>query len=91
MNWLKKIFGIKEIRWAHYDKKEEIMTVTYDDGTQNKYFGECTVWHHYPLMERCATSTELQLYNIWTYIKRFGNNYPDAHKTSKNHEVSTIR
>lgn len=81
MKWLKKLFGIKEIKWAHYDKAEEIMTVTYDDASQDKFMGSCTVWHHWPLMERCSTSTESRLCDIWTYIKKFGNTYPNSHKS----------
>ena len=80
MGWLSKLLGIKTISWAHYHEKEEVMTVTYDDGTQDKYHGSCTVWYKMPLMERCGTSKESTLCNIWTYIQKFGNNYPDAHK-----------
>ena len=80
MNWIKKIFGIKKVESAFIEN--EVLTVVYEDGSFDKYVGSCTVWHSYPLMNRCSTNTEKMLFDIWTYIKKFGNNYPDAHENN---------
>lgn len=47
------------------------------------YKGNCTVWHTYPMMERCDTSLESKLSNIWSYFKTHGSPYPTAHETRK--------
>jgi hypothetical protein len=62
---------------AEYTK--DIMTVTYNDNTVKQYKGDCTVWHTYPMMERCNTNSESKLSDIWSYIKEHGNPYPTAH------------
>lgn len=75
--FIKNLLGIKTIIFANYEKS--IMTVHYDDGSFDKYHGECTVWHKLPLMERCGTYKESELCDIWQYIKFYGNDYPTAH------------
>lgn len=65
---------------ATYDKKKEILTLTFKSGVVNQYKGDCTVWHTYPMMKRCDTNMEIFLSEIWEYIEEHGNPYPTAHK-----------
>lgn len=64
---------------ATYDNR--IMTIEYYNGQTMQYEGTCTVWHSYPMMKRAGTLKEGELCDIWAYIKRHGNPYPDAHVT----------
>lgn len=57
----------------------ELMTIKYDNGKSKQYSGSCTVWHTYPMMQRCGTFKEGELCDIWKYIKTHGNPYPTAH------------
>ena len=63
---------------ATYEK--EILTIKYESGKILQYEGSCTVWHTYPMMRRCDTFKEGELCDIWAYIKKHGNSYPNAHK-----------
>lgn len=82
MKLLKKFFLMpfrRKIAFANYDRKKNLMIVVFNDGIEEKYFGGSTVWRKYPMMERCNTLTESKLSEIYAYIERFGNSYPDAH------------
>lgn len=61
--------------------KNGTMTVLWNDGKQIQYDGDCIVWHELPLMTRCDTQTELLLYDLQKYIKKWGGDYPEAHKS----------
>jgi len=74
----RKYFVSRSVARATYEG--ETMTVTWDDGTTTKYEGSCTVWYEHPYMERCSTSTEILLCDLWSYIKKWEGSYPDAHK-----------
>ncbi len=65
---------------ANYDKEKEVLTLTFSDGSEEQYKGDCTVWHKIPLMKRCSTLKECELVDIWKYINHYGNPYPTAHK-----------
>lgn len=65
-----------------YYESSRIMTVTYSDGSQNKYKGDCTIWHELPMMTRCSIWKEAELCSYWQYIKTHGNDYPTAHLNS---------
>jgi hypothetical protein len=69
-----------ELDEATYDENEEVLTMTFKDGTIEKYKGSGTVWHEMPLMKRCGTLKEYDLCDIYKYIKHYGNPYPKAHK-----------
>lgn len=91
-NWLSKIltkiFGeLKaiepvKIKEATYDKPNEVLLITFSDGSTEEYKGSSTVWHKMPLMERQNTYRESYLCDIYTYIKHYGNPYPTAHLTA---------
>lgn len=63
-----------------------IMTIDYDNGKSKQYSGSCTVWHTYPMMQRCGTFKEGELCDIWKYVKTHGNPYPTAHLKKKQEE-----
>lgn len=81
---LKKIFPEKEkmVLKTHVvkaDYKKPTMTCVWNDGSVTKYDGSSTVWHEQPLMKRCKTNQEVMLSDIYSYIEKWGNSYPDAH------------
>lgn len=84
-NWVNKkreqgvklLLANKIVRATYEDR---YMTVEYANGKIRQYEGSCTVWRSLPLMERCSTSTEIELSRIWSYIQRWGNDYPNAHQ-----------
>lgn len=61
-------------------KNMDILTIDYSDGSSYKYEGSCTVWHTYPMFNRCGTTKDGELYEIWKYIQHHGNPYPNAHE-----------
>ena len=67
---------------------KEHLTVNYEDGSVREYEGSCTVWKHYPMMQRCGTFKEGELLDIWSYIKKHGNPYPTAHIKNKMKETN---
>jgi hypothetical protein len=75
---IKAALKIPKIVNATYFK--DVLTIKYDDDTIREYSGSCTVWHHYPMMERCSTFREGELCDIWKYIQAHGNPYPTAHE-----------
>ncbi len=79
MNWLAKIWNKLFPHIVEASYKDGLMTLKYSDGDSVAYQGSCTVWHKYPMMERCSTLKEMELYDILTYIKTHGNPYPLSH------------
>jgi hypothetical protein len=71
----------RKIIKASYDNRT--MTVTYENGNVTEFHGSGTVWHKLPMMKRCGTFEEIQLSEIYTYIRKWGNDYPDAHLKQK--------
>jgi hypothetical protein len=69
---------------ATYIEKEKKLTLYYQDGKVENFQGSGTVWYTYPMIQRCNSSTERYLCDIWTYIKRWGNDYPTAHLNQTN-------
>lgn len=63
--WGFTLIKSKHVIRTNYDKKEELMTVTYSDGTIKQYSGECTVWYKLPDYKRCGTSKEYELTQYW--------------------------
>ena len=86
MNWFMKLFFEPSVVSATYD--DEVLSVKYSDGTTVKYQGSSTVWYKLPYMGRCGTSKEYQLSGIYTYIKKWGNDYPNAHLSSEKNETT---
>ena len=75
-------FMSKRVASASYDGLT--MTVTWSDGSIDKYDGACSVWRKHPMMHRCSTSMEYLLCDLWNYTKKWKGDYPDAHnKLSK--------
>lgn len=70
-----------EVSKAEY--VQGLLTITYNDNTVTQYKGDCTIWHTYPMMERCSTSVERRLCDMQAYIKEHGNPYPTAHLKPK--------
>lgn len=79
-NFLKSKLPI-EIVFAEY--RGGTMTIKWSNGAIEKYEGFSTVWHKHTMMERASTSKEVYLSEIYTYIKKWGNPYPAAHKKEK--------
>lgn len=71
-------FTARRVVKAAYEN--DVMTVEYDNGTIEQYNGSCTVWHKMPMMKRCSTSKEAWLSEMWEYIERHGNSYPNSHE-----------
>lgn len=46
-----------------------MLTLVYENRTE-RYIGTCTVWHHYPSGERCSSTKESKLCNIWNKHRR---------------------
>lgn len=67
----------KKIKTATYD--DGIMTINFSDRPSKKFRGRSTVWYELPLFERCASSNERKLLEIYEYIKYYGNPYPKSH------------
>lgn len=83
LKFLKKRFCTPYVVKATYDEKTETMTVTWSDGDTEQYEGSGTVWYKMPYMRRCGTSGESMLCELWTYFRRYGNDYPTAHEKFK--------
>jgi hypothetical protein len=64
---------------AQYDGENEVMTVHYSNGDVARFKGTGTVWNKMPMMARCSTQLEQTLTSILTYVKQWGNPYPNAH------------
>ena len=98
INWLKKIFSSSSpVIQAVVPRKivvvsatyiNNILTVKYSDGSSFEYEGSCTVWHTYPMFNKCGTLKDGELYQIWKYIKHHGNPYQNAHILNKINETS---
>ena len=64
--------------------KGTTLIITWESGSVSKYEGSCTVWHKHPYMHRCSPQAEKFLSNIWSYIQKWGNDYPTAHLNERN-------
>ena len=64
------------------------ITYHYDDGSKEEFIGDCTVWKSYPMMTMCGTFKEVELHEVWSYVKEHGNPFPTAHETKKLRETS---
>lgn len=75
--------GTKYIKEAVLDESrgfDKLITITYTDGTVERYIGDCTVWKRYPMMKRAGTIMESKLSEIQDYYEEHGNPYPIAHR-----------
>lgn len=52
-----------------YNEATQMLTLVYENRTE-RYTGTCTVWHHYPSGERCSSTKESKLCNIWNKHRR---------------------
>lgn len=75
------VFG-PTVDYAFY--KNGTMNVIWSNGKIENFHGDCTVWYREPLMERCSTSMECLLLELWQYNKRWNGAYPYAHKDIQN-------
>ena len=69
MMWLKKLFKRVTRKIVSSEYVDEIMTISYDDGSRDKYIGSSTVWHKLPDFKRCGTMTESWLADLYTKHK----------------------
>lgn len=84
------VYVILKIAWNNMFPKiisasynNGIMTVTYDNNSFECFQGESTVWHKLPLMQRCSTTQELMLSELYAYNKTHGGAFPTAHLKTK--------
>lgn len=69
IEFLKKLFKARNITSYSYNTSNEMLTINYSNWDIEKYIWSHTVWHTYPEFNRCRTSKELFLSNIYTKIK----------------------
>mgnify|MGYP001605290253 FL=1 len=75
---LRQLFVSRSVVYASYE--DATMTVKWSDGKTDKYTGSCTVWYKEPYMNRCSTSMEYLLCDLWQYHQKWKGAYPEAHK-----------
>jgi len=75
-------FILPYITYAEYDIEKGLLKTQWSNGVERTFKGSCAVWRKYPMMERCSTSLESRLCNIWEYIVEHGNPYPTAHAST---------
>ena len=74
---------------AIYQEETQILWVKWSNGLEQHFKGSCTVWYTYPMMNRCSTSIESELCDLWSYIKEHGNPYPTAHIKENGNKAHT--
>ncbi|MDD4515623.1 hypothetical protein [Massilibacteroides sp.] len=63
--------------FAEYN--DGIMTLKYNDNTEEQYKGSSTVWFKLPYMIRQGTMMEYYLHQIFEYIQYWNGTFPNAH------------
>jgi hypothetical protein len=90
--WARKMMGIRKplpvvVKATFIEKPycygDGTLTLTFDDGTTEDFFGSLTIWHRLPMMDRLSTSEEFKLYAIYKYIRHYGNDWPTAHEKTE--------
>lgn len=66
---------MKQVKFANYDRKTQLMAVNFTDGTSRIYKGSGVVWFEYPSMVACETYVCSELFTMWSEIETFGGDY----------------
>ena len=72
--------GLQKALVVYASYEDATMTVKWSDGKTDKYTGSCTVWYKEPYMNRCSTSMECLLCDLWKYHQKWNGAYPESHK-----------
>lgn len=65
------------VTYADYDNG--VLTVEWNNGEATQFSGNGIIWYHLPMMSRCDTRLESELFNLWVYCTKWNAPYPDGH------------
>jgi len=71
-------FTKEDVIQAIWNGRHEKLTVETELGVF-EFTGSGTVWYSLPMMDRCPTTDERVLLELWKYCKYYGGDYPNAH------------